>query len=104
MWAQRRPLDPVAEQDADEALDADVGAAGFSLRLGPRRTGLPGHCLAPTRRGKDRSVMGTDAAPPRTVPPEQRLADRLVARQMRAPSTLRATAVAILRELGQVDL
>jgi membrane-associated phospholipid phosphatase len=48
--------------------------------------------------------MGTDAAPPRTLPPEQRLADRLVARQMRAPATLRATAVAILRELGQVDL
>jgi hypothetical protein len=34
MWAQQRPLDPAAEQDADEARDADVGAAGFSPRLG----------------------------------------------------------------------
>ena len=48
--------------------------------------------------------MATEAVPPRSMPPEQRLADRLVARQMLAPTSLRATAVAILRELGQVDL
>jgi hypothetical protein len=34
VWAQQRPLDPVAEQAADEALDADVGAAGFSPGVG----------------------------------------------------------------------
>jgi membrane-associated phospholipid phosphatase len=48
--------------------------------------------------------MGTDAAQPRTGPPEQRLADRLTARQMPAPTSARATAVAVLGEVGQVDL
>ena len=48
--------------------------------------------------------MGTDAAPPPIPPPEQRLADRLTARQMRAPTSARATAVAVLGEVGQVDL
>ena len=48
--------------------------------------------------------MGTDATPPRTPPPEHRLADRLAARQGPAPTSARATAVTVLRELGQVDL
>ena len=48
--------------------------------------------------------MGTGAAQPRTGPPEQRLADRLTARQMGASTSTRATAVAMLGELGQVDL
>jgi membrane-associated phospholipid phosphatase len=48
--------------------------------------------------------MGTDATPPPTPPPEQRLADRLTARQKPAPISARTTAVTMLRELGQVDL
>ena len=48
--------------------------------------------------------MGTDAALPRIPPPEQRLADRLTAQQMPAPMSARAKAVAVLGELGQVDL
>ena len=48
--------------------------------------------------------MGANAAQPRTGPPEQRLADRLTARQMLAPTSARATAVAVLGEVGQVDL
>jgi hypothetical protein len=48
--------------------------------------------------------MGTDAVLPRIPPPEQRLADRLSARQMPRPMSARAKAVAVLGELGQVDL
>ena len=48
--------------------------------------------------------MGTDATPPRTPPPEQRLADRLAARPGPAPTPARPTAVRMLRELGQIDL
>ena len=48
--------------------------------------------------------MGTDATPPRTPPPEQRLADRLAARPKPAPMPARPTAVTMLRECGQVDL
>jgi membrane-associated phospholipid phosphatase len=48
--------------------------------------------------------MSTGAAQPRTGPPEQRLAARLTARQMLAPTSARATAVAVLGEVGQVDL
>jgi membrane-associated phospholipid phosphatase len=48
--------------------------------------------------------MGTDAVLPRIPPPEQRLADRLSARQMPRPMSARAKAVALLGELGQVDL
>jgi membrane-associated phospholipid phosphatase len=48
--------------------------------------------------------MGANAAQPRPGPPEQRLADRLTARQMPAPTSARATAVAVLGEVGQVDL
>jgi undecaprenyl-diphosphatase len=48
--------------------------------------------------------MGTDAAPPPIPPPEQRLAGRLAARPMPAPTSRRATLVRVLGELGQVDL
>jgi membrane-associated phospholipid phosphatase len=48
--------------------------------------------------------MGTDATPPRTPPPEQRLADRLAARPRPAPRSTPPTAVTMLRELAQVDL
>ena len=48
--------------------------------------------------------MGTDATPPRTPPPEQRLADRLAARPRPAPMPARPTVVTMLREFGKVDL
>src|SRR6185369_15818413 len=44
-------------------------------------------------REGSRSAMGTDATPPRTPPPEQRLADRLAARPKPAPMPARPTAV-----------
>jgi len=48
--------------------------------------------------------MGTDSTAPPTPPPEQRLADRLAARQRPAPMSARTTAVTMLSELGQIDL
>jgi membrane-associated phospholipid phosphatase len=48
--------------------------------------------------------MGTDTAPPGTPPLEQRLVDRLTARQVAAPTSMRASAMTVLAELGQVDL
>jgi membrane-associated phospholipid phosphatase len=51
-----------------------------------------------------RLVMGTDAALPSSVPPEQRLADRLAAQQAPPPMSTRARVVTVLRAWGEVDL
>src|SRR3954447_16300868 len=48
--------------------------------------------------------MGIEAAPPPIPPPEQRLADRLAIRQRSEPTPMRATAMTVLGELGQIDL
>jgi len=61
--------------------------------------------IGKTRSDREKgSMMGTDPVPPPIPPPEQRLADRLAAQQMPAPTSARATAGTMLGDLGQVDL
>ena len=110
---------PAVAAPADEARSrlGDPAAPPVTATMGIRRDRLEiGGSATPAERARlvgasdrsgregSRSAISTGAAQPRTGPPEQRLADRLTARQMGAPTSARATAVAVLGEVGQVDL